>query len=195
MIYGDRLLVSHHIGRLFGFLGVRGFFIPAAVVVISLLIWHLASGSRWEVDSVVLAGMVFESVIETLPLFAAHLLVSKFLGPLIGWTAESAPKVLSGIGAGVYEEFVFRLIGIGVVCFILFHILSVPKKIAIPITVIVVSVLFSLYHFIGAEHFNEYRFLFRILAGMYLAVVYLARGFAVAVGTHACYNAMVIVAW
>ena len=193
--YGNRLLVSHHIGRLFGFLGLRGFFIPAAVVIVSLLLWHLVGRYRWEVDGIVLAGMVFESVVGTLPLFAAHLLTSRSLGSLMRWSDESVPKILSGIGAGVYEEFAFRLVGVGVVWFVLFRIFSVPKKIAIPITVVVISVLFSLYHFIGAEQFNEYRFLFRTFAGVYLAVVYLARGFAIAAGTHACYNAMVTVAW
>ncbi len=194
-IYSDRLLLSHHLGRLLEILGVSGFFIPAAVVVVSLLVWQLVSGYKWKVDGVVLAGMVLESIAGTLPLFAAHLLVAKFFGPLMGWSTESGLKVLSGIGAGVYEEFVFRLIGVGFVSFVLFGVLQMPKAVAVMVSIMIASVLFSLYHFIGAEQYDTYRFLFRAAAGGYLAVVYLARGFAITVGTHACYNVMVALAW
>ena len=38
---------------------------------------------------------------------------------------------------------------------------------------------------------NTYVFLFRVLAGLYFASLYQFRGFAVAAGTHACYDVLV----
>lgn len=95
-------------------------------------------------------------------------------------------------GAGLHEEFVFRLVGIGGVA----RAWLGPKwheqlgKVAL--IVVVSSLLFSAVHHI-VEDFAFQVFLFRTIAGLVFAVLYLLRGFAVAAWTHALYDVWVIV--
>ena len=65
-----------------------------------------------------------------------------------------------------------------------------PKKYMAPVAVVVASVAFGLYHYWGgqASNFDWYMLMFHIAAAAYLSVVYIARGFGVAVGAHACFN-------
>jgi membrane protease YdiL (CAAX protease family) len=56
------------------------------------------------------------------------------------------------------------------------------------IAVIATAVLFSLYHFADMAEFQWPIFLFRALAGAYLGIMYLWRGFGVAVGAHICFD-------
>jgi membrane protease YdiL (CAAX protease family) len=55
------------------------------------------------------------------------------------------------------------------------------------------SLAFAAVHHLGpsGETYQGFVFLFRTLAGLYFAVLYQARGFGVAVGTHACYDILV----
>jgi hypothetical protein len=55
------------------------------------------------------------------------------------------------------------------------------------------AALFSGAHHIGpfGERFERYVFLFRLLAGIYFALLFRLRGFGIAVGTHAFYDIIV----
>ena len=121
---------------------------------------------------------------------------------VIGDIAAACPKefgivdnfVLS-IGAGLYEELVFRLVLLGGSVLLLtkvFHIKELPAVIG---AVIVTSLVFSSIHYVGsmADQFTLYSFAFRFLAGVIFAVIYYGRGFAVAVYTHAIYDIIVLV--
>lgn len=105
-------------------------------------------------------------------------------------------RIITGIGAGIYEEFIFRLILICIFMLILQDLLNVSPISAILISVMASAVLFSIHHHIfyidGAiqigENFSLVRFLFRTLAGIYFAAIFASRGFAVAAGTHIFYD-------
>jgi membrane protease YdiL (CAAX protease family) len=55
------------------------------------------------------------------------------------------------------------------------------------------ALLFSAAHHVGpyGQPYSNYLFVFRLIAGLYFAGLFQARGFGVAVGAHACYNLMV----
>jgi membrane protease YdiL (CAAX protease family) len=57
------------------------------------------------------------------------------------------------------------------------------------------AILFSIAHHLGpyGQTYSNYLFIFRLLAGLYFALLYELRGFGIVVGTHACYNVMVSV--
>jgi len=59
--------------------------------------------------------------------------------------------------------------------------------------VLLTSGLFSLAHYVGplGDAFDFYSFVFRTLAGIFFAVVFLVRGFGIAAGTHAVYDMLV----
>lgn len=113
--------------------------------------------------------------------------------------------LLTGIGAGIYEELIFRLILISLSMMFFEVVLGVPKTKAIIISVIISSVLFSLHHhfvflngqFARAEIFTMTRFAFRTVAGVFFAIIFAVRGFGIAAGTHAFYDiiATLLNAW
>ncbi len=104
-------------------------------------------------------------------------------------------KVVLSLGAGVYEELVFRLIGMGGIFWFLERFArDLPRWISALIAVALSSLIFSAIHHIGAlgDPFTLGVFLFRFFAGALLAFIYWTRGFAVVVYTHAIYDIIVM---
>ena len=105
------------------------------------------------------------------------------MAPLIGF-----------VGAGVYEEALFRLTLIPLF-FAGLRVLQAPQVVASAVAVTASAFLFSLAHHAGTpgEAFTWFAFVFRWLAGVYFAWVFVVRGFGVAVGTHTAYD--ILVGW
>ena len=70
-----------------------------------------------------------------------------------------------------------------------------PEVLASTVAVTASALLFSLAHHAGTpgEAFTWFAFIFRWLAGVYFAWVFVVRGFGVAVGTHTAYD--ILVGW
>jgi hypothetical protein len=150
-------------------------------------------------DPRIVGGVIIESTIYAV-----------LMGSLILWIMQHIPgfgsvgldtggahqlgffdKIFVSLGAGVNEELVFRL---GIYSGIAWSISRFTKKgIAIAVAVIASSLLFSLAHYVGPEAFNMFSFVYRILAGALFCALFLVRGFAVAVYTHAIYDIYVMV--
>lgn len=104
--------------------------------------------------------------------------------------------VVTGIGAGIYEEFVFRLILICLLMLLFQDILKVSLQSSIILSVLIAAVLFSAHHHIffvngqfhTGEPFSLSKFIFRTIAGIYFAALFAVRGFGITAGTHAFYN-------
>ena len=62
----------------------------------------------------------------------------------------------------------------------------------IPAIVLISATLFSAYHYLGAEPFQAGTFAFRLALGVYLAGIYVYRGFGIAVGAHTVYDLIVV---
>jgi len=60
-------------------------------------------------------------------------------------------------------------------------------------SILVTSLLFSAAHYLGpaADSFTLFSFVFRTLAGMFFAVLFVMRGFGITVGAHAGYDLIV----
>lgn len=167
-------------------------------------VFLVASWLRWDDRppdwSGACLGMGIESVIFALLLWG----LSRGFGPLIeslkaqvGPPAEpdSVALVITYVGAGIYEEVLFRLVLYsGLVA--LLRLLGAPGVVAMVVSAVVSATLFSAAHHIGpyGAPFEDGVFLFRALAGLYFAALYQLRGFGIAVGAHACYDVLVGVA-
>jgi membrane protease YdiL (CAAX protease family) len=109
-------------------------------------------------------------------------------------------EIVTAIGAGIYEELVFRLILICILMLLFQDILRLPYKNAIVISVLVSAALFSAHHHVDflsgrpnrADPFNMIEFVFRTLAGIYFAALFAIRGFGITAGTHAFYNIIAV---
>lgn len=104
-------------------------------------------------------------------------------------------SIVLSIGAGLYEEIVFRLVLMGGLFWAGTKALNLPTWIAALGAVLISSFVFSGVHYIGAlgDAFTLGSFLFRFFAGVLLAAIFYFRGFAVAVYTHAIYDIIVMV--
>ena len=71
--------------------------------------------------------------------------------------------------------------------------MQTPAVLASTLAVTASALLFSLAHHAGTpgEAFTWFAFIFRWLAGVYFAWVFVVRGFGVAVGTHTAYDILV----
>ena len=108
------------------------------------------------------------------------------------WVAD----IVTGIGAGIYEELIFRLILICVLMILFQNVLQLSRKNSIILAVLISAALFSTHHHIDfltgqlnpRDQFNLAKFSFRTIAGVYFAVLFAIRGFGITAGTHAFYD-------
>jgi hypothetical protein len=182
-------------------LGVQFFWVPPAALLLVFLLWTWGRWGDRPRDLVgVLTGMAIESVTFALGLWA----LSRGLAPLLAHfgveLAVPAPgepalrQVVTYLGAGIYEEALFRLVlftGLAA----LLRSLEVGGPLAAILAALASATLFSTAHHIGpyGQPYSNYLFLFRLAAGLYFALLYQTRGFGIAVGAHACYNVMISV--
>ena len=109
-------------------------------------------------------------------------------------------NIATGIGAGIYEELIFRLVLICVLMMLFQDVFKLDHKNSIILSVLISAALFSAHHHIDflsgqlnpADPFNLTRFIFRTLAGVYFAVLFAIRGFGITAGTHAFYNIITV---
>ncbi|NQT02904.1 MAG: CPBP family intramembrane metalloprotease [Planctomycetes bacterium] len=105
-------------------------------------------------------------------------------------------NIITGIGAGIYEELVFRLILICLLMLLFQDVLRLTHKNSIVLSILISAALFSAHHHIDLlsgqpnanDPFNSIRFAFRTIAGIYFAVLFAIRGFGITAGTHAFYD-------
>ena len=98
------------------------------------------------------------------------------------------------VGAGLFEEIIFRVILLNLL-FLLLSPLLRKKVVAAAVSVLLASFLFSLSHYVGtmADTWELYSFMFRWAAGLLFTVLYFVRGFAITAYTHALYDIWVLV--
>jgi membrane protease YdiL (CAAX protease family) len=138
------------------------------------------------------------------------------LALLIGWVvgllfavapeAEAVPAVQAvgrpsrltmlalSLGAGIYEELVFRVILVGGLFLVLHRTTAWTRGRAYVVAAVVGALLFSAVHYVGVfgDPFLLSSFTFRFLFGLALNAVFLIRGFGIAAWTHALYDVLVV---
>jgi hypothetical protein len=179
-------------------LGLQQLYCAPALVILVFLCWSmLRSWDRPERMGGVWLGMILESILLALGLWA----LSRSLAPLLtefGIRLQWAPpspaltNVVTFVGAGIYEEVLFRLAFFFLFGY-LFQFLDLPRLVTAMLLTVASALVFAAAHHVGpyGEAFNGYVFLFRALAGFYFALIYQVRGFGIAVGTHVGYDLLV----
>jgi membrane protease YdiL (CAAX protease family) len=192
LIQPDRVIAFVLLRRFFELFGYVGMLAPGLGVVVILIATHIASGERWVVHWNRVGLMYLEAVGLCFPLLALNLLIpltaaENAASPLLGWLALS-------IGAGIYEELIFRLVLISLLVIIGGDLLRFGRTRVALTAIVLSSLVFAAHHHqpIGAEPFDLVRFCFRTVAGVYLAIIFWFRGYGSAAGCHAAYNVALI---
>ncbi|MEY3142508.1 MAG: hypothetical protein RLY21_1001 [Planctomycetota bacterium] len=186
-----------HLGilRLFDALGfdAAALSLPGLLLVAILVGWHAAQRGPWIVDLGVVGRMYLESAALVVPLLVLAQVAVRAL-PLAGVDDFGAlplgARIAVSIGAGIYEELVFRLLLIWVLLAALVDFAKFSRKIAVAIAVGLSALAFTVYHPLHAEDGSliAQRFAFYFAAGVYFGAVFLLRGFGIVVATHALYD-------
>lgn len=143
-------------------------------------------------------GMAVESVALGFGLWGISRGLHPFLknmGVVLNAPPQPSPdlgKIITFVGAGIYEEVLFRLLLFGLIVYVMRRARR-PALISLLVAAVVSALIFAAAHHAGryGEPYQHYTFLFRTVAGIYFALVYYFRGFGIAVGAHACYNVLV----
>ncbi len=189
---------------LFGAIGISGLYLlylPGLALLAVLLAWHIGARESWRPRGEVVALMWLESILLMLPLLVFSQLIARLGSLETGLVQPGASlaemtavqKLLISVGAGLYEELLFRMVLIGVVLVLLVDLFAVKPRLANVIAVALAALLFTLYH----QPIVDGRILWSAIllylaSGVYLGCVFLWRGFGIVVAVHALYDVMVL---
>lgn len=150
-------------------------------------------------------GVVGESTVYAFFMggMVSTLLVNAGIAPTMTLVpaASGAPEmglfdtIVLSVGAGTYEELFFRLILMGAMYAGLLKTRRFAAWQAGLVSILLSSLIFSAFHYppLGMDPWELWSFAFRFVMGVLFAVLFLTRGFAVAVYTHAIYDIFVLV--
>jgi len=99
-------------------------------------------------------------------------------------------RIVMSLGAGVYEETVFRLGILSGLVMLFDRVFGLRRWLAFGLALLLSAVLFSAMHHIPpyGDPLHAGIFTFRVLAGLCFGLLFWYRGFAIAVYTHALYD-------
>jgi len=187
-----------------GTVGLTDQWLLPLFLILALLAWQALDAREWRFAPSCLAGMGIESLVLAVALIGLSRLVDLGFARLEGQALlavgtgpgrwASAAPLVGYLGAGVYEEALFRL-GLIPLFFGILRLLQLPAVPARTLAVTASALLFSCAHHAGTpgEAFTWFAFIFRWLAGVFFAWVFVVRGFGVAVGAHTTYD--ILVGW
>ena len=193
------------------FVGFGQYFLLPALTVFILLAWHYTTHQPWRVR----AGVLWCMAIECVALAVCLRLILHLQGSLLQTIAgpadtpeaahlmalDSSGKlrgVVGFLGAGVYEELLFRLILLPFVAWGIRK-MGATERPGMAAAVVLTSFAFAAAHYVGPygdplvwESYSFwFGFLFRFLAGGFFSLLFVYRGFGIAAGTHAGYDILV----
>ncbi len=192
--------------------------LPPFLLLGILVAWHMTTRQPWKMNWDTYGGMAAESLLYAFVLIMIGQLTDYGFrhSSWVRLQVDGLPvdtgilvRVVTFMGAGIYEEFLFRLCLLPMT-YLAFRTLMAPQRWAIAGTVVTTSLVFSLAHYLAPSSDGQalamltdavarvhstrelwFGFVFRTLAGMFFAGLYVFRGFGITVGAHAAYDVFV----
>jgi hypothetical protein len=111
-------------------------------------------------------------------------------------TAPTAIKVMLALGAGVYEELVFRVLLVSLVAFVARRLFGWRPVVSATVAVVCSALIFAGFHYVGpyGDPLRLDSFMFRFVGGLAFSALYVTRGFGITAWTHALYDLLTLVA-
>ena len=185
-------VVTKQILNLFGVAGFYGF----SIFVLAVLIWlfiHEMKDKEFNLRYRYLFLMLGESLIYAL---VFGLVVGKITSIILQFPMVLTWKhqLVLSLGAGVYEEFLFRVVLITLFALIFTKVVGLKRMTSITLSIIISSLIFSAFHYIGpfGEPFLLRTFTFRFIGGLVLSILYVVRGFGITAYTHSIYDLLIV---
>lgn len=174
--------------------------LPALGLLFVLLAWQLLTRRPWSVQLGTVGLMFVESACAAVPLVVLGQVLARAMAvglPDAASQVDALPllgKLAVAIGAGLYEEFVFRMVLILFLHTVFVDLLRLPQLAGTIAAVAVAAVLFTIYHPLAdaTGQVSMRRLVFFLCAGSWFGTLYVLRGFGIAVGAHAAYDIAVV---
>ena len=174
------------------------------VCLIGVGIWLVARDLRTRpgpLSPVVFGTMLVESIALALAfgIVVGGLTAALLGGPPPALLVVSGPLsrgtlLMLSLGAGIYEELLFRVVLVGLFAWIARRVLGWRPLTAGIVAAIAGALIFSAFHYIGpyGDPLDVYSFVFRTIAGLFFSGLYLLRGFGITAWTHALYDVFLL---
>jgi len=186
-------------------LGDRGPFLFAAIVALVLLVIAIRDDRRTAASlrPRLFALMLIESAALAVVFgFVVGIITAQLLNALpqlaIGQKTEMAWPVvfMVSLGAGVYEELVFRVLLVSGLILVARTLFGMKKGAATAFAVVLGALIFSAFHYMGpyGDPLELPSFIFRTVAGLAFSGLYVTRGFGITAWTHALYDVFLLAA-
>lgn len=194
----DTVAAHELINRFLRVFGDAALYLPGLVLIGILIVLKIAKGDSWTVRLPVIPLMIVESAVWAIPLLviAALLSASPAAQPGAGADLHDLPllsRIALSIGAGLYEELLFRLLFVSVAGMVFRNIFRLSDTWSAGLAIAVASAAFTFYHQPAEPGSLAARRLLYFVAGCFLGLIYVLRGFGIVVGTHATYDLFILV--
>ena len=175
--------------------GITGLYWVGVIFFIGFIIAFILQRKYWEetqIHSDYFLLMMVESVGWSVVIYFlmsnVYLLLMNPTGSML------VQQVTLAVGAGIYEEFLFRVLLIAGISVILGFIFQWSDKTRNWAAMVIAAGIFSSFHFIGeyGDFFSFNIFMIRFLAGIALGTLYFLRGFGITAWSHAVYDLIVL---
>ena len=200
LVFGVRSGADLWMRSILDFLGFGQHFVLPILTICILLAWHYLSREPWWLSGGIISAMAAESLVLALCLrmllLVQQTIFDAFAGPVLVGIGSCLRDAVGYLGAGIYEELLFRLILLGS-CLWALRRLRLGHGASIVLALLVTSLLFAAAHYVGrhGDEFRWFSFIFRFAAGVFFSVVFVYRGFGIAAGSHAAYDIVVWLLW
>ena len=175
--------------------GLTGLYWVGAIFFIGFIITFILQRKYWEqtqIHSDYFLLMMVESVVWSVLIY--FLMTNVYLLLMNPTGSMLVQQVTLAVGAGIYEEFLFRVLLIAGISVILGFIFQWSDKTRNWAAMVIAAGIFSSFHFIGeyGDFFSFNIFMVRFLAGIALGTLYFLRGFGITAWSHAVYDLIVL---
>ncbi len=175
--------------------GMNGFYWMGVIFFLGFILVFIYQKQYWydmEVNSEFLPLMLAESMAWAMGLYFfmsnVYILLMNPNGSIL------IQQVTLAVGAGIYEEILFRVILIAAIGGILGFIFQWSDMLKNWVAMVIAAGIFSSFHFIGeyGDYFSFNIFMVRFFAGILLGILYFMRGFGITAWTHAIYDLIIL---
>jgi len=175
--------------------GITGLYWVGVIFFIGFIIAFILQRKFWEetqIHSDYFLLMMVESVGWSVLIY--FLMTNIYLLLMNPTGSMLVQQVTLAVGAGIYEEFLFRVLLIAGISVILGFIFQWSDKTRNWAAMVIAAGIFSSFHFIGeyGDFFSFNIFMVRFLAGIALGTLYFLRGFGITAWSHAVYDLIVL---
>ena len=157
---------------------------------------------RRDLRPAVFGGMLAESVVLALAFgLVVSVVTAQLLGSFgalalnLGGTLDWWTQLMVSLGAGLYEELLFRVLLAGGLAWAGRTAFGWRPTVAGLVAVLVSALVFSAFHYVGpyGDRLELTSFAFRAVAGVFFSALYVTRGFGITAWTHALYDVFLLV--